>query len=112
MDNQNPMNPYMMNGGMMGPQWQIQEVLDSNGKVTGRTLVPASPGMMGQNQSNPIVEIVLKKRSGKRDNVDATKYELKQANNGPVYVHDRQFQDEFRPCGPTRHVTPVIPGAI
>lgn len=42
------------------PGWQIQEVLDSNGKVTGRTLVPASPGMMGQNQSNPIVEIVLK----------------------------------------------------
>ena len=60
VDNQNPMNPYMMNGGMMGPQWQIQEVLDSNGKVTGRTLVPASPGMIGQNQSNPIVEIVLK----------------------------------------------------
>jgi hypothetical protein len=50
----------MMNGGMMGPQWQIQEVLDSNGKVTGRTLVPATPGMGGQGQSNPIVEIVLK----------------------------------------------------
>jgi len=60
MEDRNPMNPYMMGGGMGMPGWQIQEVMDSNGKVTGRTLVPATPGMGMQNQSNPVVEIVLK----------------------------------------------------
>lgn len=52
------MNPMM--GGMMGPP-QIQEVMDANGRVTQRNIVPSfgMPGMHGQNQPDPVLMSVL-----------------------------------------------------
>lgn len=50
-----------MMGGMMGPP-QIQEVMDANGRVTQRNIVPnfGMPGMMGQqNQPDPVLMSVL-----------------------------------------------------
>ena len=111
MDDPNPMNPYMMNGGM-GARMANPGGLGQQRKGHRAHISACLTGYDGPKPEQSHCGNRPKERFGARNHAYAAIHELKQANNGPIYVHDRQFQDEFRPCGPTGHVTPVISGAI